>query len=296
MYEVVVLRERHDVQRLKLRKACGELREQLVGRRRVDNEDREPSNGRRCPRKNLQGAVSVLREERERDALHGASHNHLRRHQVSPADSPRGVVWHYLAEGVRVHVHRTGYLDVRQRGRLQGEWAQGGREYAAQREVADLGCDSRKAAKSGSNLLGGGRATPTPLFSGHAKKKRKIRKYRATRARLTTEWGSAPDGPRKGSQLEGGFPREYLRERAVSILMDGHLNAQREQTRQKAQHLFGCEQFECKQLPVVGNVDRENLDELAPRRGAICERQKSQRTVLWAGSPAMLRHSTRSAV
>ncbi len=92
MYEVVVLHERHDVRRLELRKACGELREQLVRRRRVDNEDREPSNGRRCPRKSLQGAVSVLREEREREPLHEARCDHLRRYQVSPTDSPRGVV------------------------------------------------------------------------------------------------------------------------------------------------------------------------------------------------------------
>ncbi len=51
--------------------------------------------------------------------------------------------------------------------------------------------------------------------------------------RLTTELGSAPDGRRKGPQLEG-VPGEYPRERAVSVLMDGHPHAQHEQTQQRA--------------------------------------------------------------
>ena len=87
-----MLHERHDVQRLEVRKERGELREQLVRRRRVDNEDREPSNGSRRASEHLERAVSVLREERERDALHGARRDHLRRHQVSPSGGARGGV------------------------------------------------------------------------------------------------------------------------------------------------------------------------------------------------------------
>ena len=120
------------------------------------------------------------------------------------------------------------------------------------------GCDSRNAAKSGSSLLGG---APTPPFSVYATRKNK------------TEWGRAPDGRRKGPQLEGGVPREYPRERAMSVLMDGHLHVQHAQTRQQAQH-FGYEQFECGQHSVLGKVDFERFDEFAPCRGGIYERQK----------------------
>ncbi|KAI9455664.1 hypothetical protein BJY52DRAFT_1224532 [Lactarius psammicola] len=70
MYEVVVLHGRHDVQRL-------ELREQLIRRRRVDNEYREPSNRRRRPCEHLKRAVSVLREERERYSLHGVHRDYF---------------------------------------------------------------------------------------------------------------------------------------------------------------------------------------------------------------------------
>ncbi len=59
----------------------------------------------------------------------------------------------------------------------------------------------------------------------------------------------------------------------MSVLVDGHLYVQHAQTRQQAQY-FGYEQFECEQYPVLGKVDLERLDELAPRCGGICERQK----------------------
>lgn len=70
------------MQGLEVRKARSELREQFVRRRSVDDEDREASNGCRRPREHLERAVSVLREEGEGDALHGARSDHLQRHHV----------------------------------------------------------------------------------------------------------------------------------------------------------------------------------------------------------------------
>jgi len=57
----------------------------------------------------------------------------------------------------------------------------------------------------------------------------------------------------------------------MSVLVHGYFDAERTQTRQHAQDP-GYEQLERKQHPVVGEVYRECLDELAPGSGGTCER------------------------
>ena len=57
---------------------CGELWEELVRCRCVDDEDRQAPDGGRCLCKNSKGAVSMLGEQGERYALHGSRCDHLR--------------------------------------------------------------------------------------------------------------------------------------------------------------------------------------------------------------------------
>jgi hypothetical protein len=79
-----------------------------------------------------------------------------------------------------------------------------------------------------------------------------------------------PDRSRKGEQAEGGIPREYPCEGAVSVFVDGHLYIERAETGQQPEHL-GYEQLEGKEHPVVTKVERESLDECASRRRGICK-------------------------
>ncbi len=197
-YEIVVLHESHDVQRLEMQEAWGELREQLVRRWRVDNEDREPSKGRRCPRKYLERAVPALREGRERDALHRTRRDHLRRYQVSPTDSTRGVGWHYFAESVRVHGHQAEYSRCHsaEGWRVNGLKVHAGMPRGERSRIS--GCDSRNAAKSGSSLSGGGR--PRQLLCSAGRQKVKVKQKTPCHARKaddrvgTCSWNGASRG------------------------------------------------------------------------------------------------------
>jgi hypothetical protein len=59
----------------------------------------------------------------------------------------------------------------------------------------------------------------------------------------------------------------------VSVLMGGHFNVKSAQTRESPEHL-GDEQFEREQDSVKAKIERQALDELAPRCGGIYEREQ----------------------
>jgi hypothetical protein len=116
------------------------------------------------------------------------------------------------------------------------------------------GCDSRKAARSRSNL--------GLWFSVSA--------HRGTHTRGGGEVDDkhTPDGRREGAQPEGGISGEYPSELAVSIFVDGRFHAESAQSRQQPERLV-YQPLECKKHSVVAKVESECPDELTPSQRGI---------------------------
>ena len=77
-YEIIFLHEGDDVWCPEVRQVCGILREEPVRCRRVNDEDRQPSDGGRGLGTNLEYARYPCSENRERYVFQGSHCDHLR--------------------------------------------------------------------------------------------------------------------------------------------------------------------------------------------------------------------------